>query len=117
MPDSADARAGPGPYIYTDGQMKGRVHRLARKIVWNRGLDILVTHAAADGVGDGEDLCHQGFTSFNYLLDTFSPSYFIHGHIHLNYGRQQRILRYRDTTVINAYGYHILDYHGRDEAE
>lgn len=105
------------PYTYTDGQMKSRVRKLVPKIIWNKGLDILVTHAAAYGIGDDDDPCHEGFKSFSYLLDTYSPSFFIHGHIHLNYGRKQRILQYKDITVINAYGYYILDYDRKDAME
>ncbi|MBZ4646160.1 MAG: metallophosphoesterase [Clostridia bacterium] len=99
-----------GPFQYTDQQMQKRISRLKHKIWWNGGFDILVTHAPAYGLGDGEDLCHQGFKSFNKLLDQYSPRYFFHGHQHLNYSRQSRIIQYKNTTIINAYEYYLLDY-------
>jgi Icc-related predicted phosphoesterase len=42
-------------------------------------------------------------------MDRFQPRYLIHGHIHL-YGRDQ-VWRttYRNTEVINAYGYRVLE--------
>jgi len=60
-------------------------------------------------VGDGDDLAHTGFKSFVEMLDTYSPKYFFHGHQHLNYGRHSRILQYKSTTIVNAYGYYLMD--------
>ena len=98
-------------FQYTEEQMQKRIKKLTRKIQRIDGLDILITHAPAYGLGDGKDLCHRGFQSFVDLMDKFSPRYFIHGHQHLNYSqRQPRIIQYKNTTIINAYGYYILDY-------
>lgn len=97
-------------YQYTDDEMRKRVRKLAPQIMWNKGIDVLVTHAAAYGIGDDKDLCHEGFKSFNELLDKYSPKYFIHGHVHLNYGMKSRIIKYRNTTVINAYDHYIFEY-------
>lgn len=97
-------------FQYTEEQMARRIRRLTPKIWWHKGFDILMTHAPAFGLGDGSDICHRGFQCFNALLDKYSPSYFIHGHQHLNYKKQPRIIRYKNTNVINAYGYHILEY-------
>lgn len=97
-------------FQYTEQEMNKRVHKLLPQIIWNRGFDILVTHAAAYGLGDDTDLCHTGFKAFNSLIDRYSPRYHIHGHVHLNYGRKPRIINYKTTAVINAYGYHILEY-------
>lgn len=98
-------------YQYTEEQMKRRVAKLKTKIWWNKGFDILMTHAPAFGLGDGDDLCHRGFQVYNWLLDKYSPRYFIHGHQHLNYrNNQPRIIQYNNTKVINAYGYYLLDY-------
>jgi len=68
-----------------------------------------LTHSPAYGLGDGEDLPHTGFKSFLTLLDKHKPKYMIHGHQHLSYKNTQRILQYKDTQVINAYGYYILE--------
>lgn len=95
---------------YTDDEMKRRVMKLIPKIIWNKGIDILLTHAAGFKIGDDTDLCHEGFKIFNELIDTYSPKYFIHGHVHLNYGKIPRIITYKKTTVINAFSYYILEY-------
>ncbi|HBM80281.1 MAG: metallophosphoesterase family protein [Clostridiales bacterium] len=101
---------GPKKLLFTDEEMKRKVRKMTRRILWNKGLDILVTHAAAYGIGDDKDLCHEGFKAFNEIIDKYSPKYFIHGHVHLNYLRQKRILQYKNTTVINAYDHYILEY-------
>lgn len=97
-------------YQYTERQMKLRILKLKPGIWLKKGFDILVAHSPAYLLGDRSDLCHSGFASFNELLDRHAPKYFFHGHVHLNYGSKQRIIKYKDTTIINAYGYHILDY-------
>jgi Icc-related predicted phosphoesterase len=100
----------PKAFEYTDDEMHKRVRKLMPQIRWNKGFDILVTHAAAYGINDQKDFCHEGFKVFNTLLDKYSPRYFFHGHIHLNYGRIPRIVQYKNTTAINAYERYILDY-------
>jgi uncharacterized protein len=98
-------------YQYTEKEMGKHVKKLRRTIKRHGGLDILVAHAPAFGVNDGEDICHIGFKIFITLIDQFSPRFFIHGHQHINYGpNRSRQVKYKNTTVINAYGYHILDY-------
>ncbi len=99
-----------GAYQYTDKQMNKRIRKLRFKLWKNKGIDILLTHAPAYALGDGEDLCHRGFTAFTDLMDKHNPKYFIHGHQHLNYKRQERIQQYKDTTIINAYEYYIVEY-------
>ena len=94
---------------YTEKDMKKRISKLKPQLFFSKGFDILVTHAAAYGFGDGKDLCHTGFECFNQLLDTYSPRYHFHGHQHLNYDRAQRKLKYKDTLVVNAFGYYIID--------
>ncbi|MBC2582784.1 metallophosphoesterase [Clostridium sp. DJ247] len=99
-----------GLYQYTQNQMKRRFKRLRFKAWLNGGIDILVTHAPAYNIGDGQDSCHKGFQVFNEIMDKYSPKYLIHGHQHLNYGKSQRINIYNNTTVINAYEYFIFNY-------
>lgn len=99
-----------GPFQYTEKEMNRRIIKLLPKIWWNRGFDILVTHSPAFGKGDDKDLCHIGFKCFNNLLDKYLPKYFLHGHVHLNYGFKPRIINYKETTIINGYGYYILNY-------
>jgi len=94
---------------YTEKEMETRVRKLKHKIHKNKGLDVLVTHVPPFGICDGEDLCHTGFKSFIKLLDKYEPPYMFHGHMHLNYTRQERISTYNKTTIVNGYGYYILD--------
>ncbi|MCX7771885.1 MAG: metallophosphoesterase, partial [Clostridia bacterium] len=63
----------------------------------------------AFGVDDDTDPCHVGFKSFLSLLDQYKPRYMFHGHMHMKFGRAQRTTAYKDTTVIDAYGYYVLD--------
>ena len=106
-----------GSYRYKDGvnqytelQMARRIAKLKLKLTINRGFDILVTHSPAYGFHDGEDQCHRGFDSFNRLINTYHPKYFVHGHVHMNYGRQfPRVDEIGDTKVINAFERYILE--------
>lgn len=92
-----------GPNQYTQREMCRRVNKMKLKLMYHKGIDILVTHSPAFGINDGKDLPHTGFKAFNKLLDKYSPKYFIHGHVHLNYGRYKRVCTYKDTVIINAY--------------
>lgn len=95
---------------YTELQMARRIAKLKLKLTINRGFDILVTHSPAYGFHDGEDQCHRGFDSFNRLINTYHPKYFVHGHVHMNYGRQfPRVDEIGDTQVINAFERYILE--------
>ncbi len=105
-----------GNYQYTEGEMRMRYMKLMPKIIINRGFDILLTHSPAKGLNDGQDLPHQGFECFNFLMDRYKPKYFIHGHVHLNYDRKlKRETMYNGTKVVNAYIKHIIDYDGGDD--
>ena len=77
----------------------------------HHGFDILLTHAPAFALGDGEDLVHQGYKSFLKLLDKYSPRYMVHGHMHLQYDQSlQRITQYKHTQIINAYERYTWEY-------
>ena len=100
-----------GEHQYTQRQMKLRVLRLGFQLYRHGGFDILLTHAPAYQLNDGSSLCHTGLEAFNLLLDRYHPRYFIHGHVHLNYGPQHpRRDVYGDTQVINAYESYTFDY-------
>lgn len=100
-----------GSHQYSEQAMAKRVKQLRRSLKRNGGFDILVTHAPAEGLGDGDDLCHKGFAAFNKLLETYRPSYFLHGHQHLNYSRKtKRVRRSGETTVINGFDHYIFEY-------
>ena len=70
--------------------MKQRVTRLWFKLFKKRGFDILVTHAPAYQLNDGRDLPHQGFKIFRKLMEKYRPKFFLHGHVHLSYGRDYK---------------------------
>lgn len=101
----------PGPHQYTERQMKQRVAKLRFKLFRKRGFDILVTHAPAYELNDGRDLPHQGFRVFRKLLEKYKPKYFLHGHVHMSYGREhKRYDKYQDTHIINAYERCIFEF-------
>ncbi|MBR0146927.1 MAG: metallophosphoesterase family protein, partial [Eubacterium sp.] len=99
-----------GPYQYSDAEMKRRILKLKLKIRRKKGFDILVSHSPALGINDGDDIPHRGFIGLTELLIDYSPTLFLHGHVHLNYGRGvKREERYLDTRVINAYERYVFD--------
>ena len=100
-----------GKHQYTQRQMDRRVWKQKLALLRRGGFDILLTHAPALGLNDGEDLAHTGFKVFNTLMDRYQPRYFIHGHVHMNYGREfPRLSTYGETQVINAYETYTFEY-------
>lgn len=100
----------PGEHQYTEKEMAKRVKKLSHSLRRNRGFDILVTHSPAFGIHDDEDLCHRGFAVFGELIEKYHPRYFVHGHVHMNYGRQfPREDMVGETRVINAYEKFIIE--------
>ena len=100
----------PGKNQYTEQQMQRRTSKMFWKIRRKKGFDILVTHAPAQGIHDAEDLCHRGFKAFIDLIEKYHPKYFVHGHVHMNYGRQfPREDMLGDTRVINAFEKYIIE--------
>lgn len=100
-----------GEHQYTEAAMRKRVRKLRRQLFRNKGFDILVTHAPAFGLNDGEDLPHRGFEVFNTLMDKYNPKYFLHGHVHMKYGRKhKRYDTYNHTQVINAFERYVFEY-------
>ena len=109
-------RYNPGkPFQYSDLEMKIRVYRMTPQTFFAGGIDMLVTHSPAFGLNDDTDLPHRGFTIFNELLESTHPRYFLHGHVHMSYGRQfPRYCKLGETHVINAYEKVIFDYEDPD---
>jgi Icc-related predicted phosphoesterase len=102
-------------FQYTDTEMHFKVLQMAPQLLVNRisrgrYLDILTTHAPPYGIQDGQDLCHQGFRAFLRFMDLFKPRYLIHGHTHL-YGYDQiAVTHYKETQVMNIFGYRVLEW-------
>jgi len=95
---------------YTEKEMERSIGRM-RFSLWRNGTpDIVVTHAPPRHVGDAEDPCHKGFKGFNRFIEKYSPSYFIHGHIHKNFEDDlERITIINETQVINSYGFYVFE--------
>lgn len=93
-----------GKHQYTEKGMASRIAKLRGKVARAGGVDIVLTHAAPYGLGDDSDYCHRGFEVFLPMMDKLEPVYLVHGHVHLNYGKQiERIHHYKNTTIINAF--------------
>lgn len=100
-----------GKNQYTQSEMKMRVAKMWWQIKKNKGFDILLTHAPAYHINDGEDGPHEGFEAFAQLLDKYKPKCFIHGHVHLTYSRShKRESQYKETRIINGFEKYIFDY-------
>jgi Icc-related predicted phosphoesterase len=103
------------PYFqYTEQEMARKVLSLAPALAWNRlrygrYLDILVTHAPPKGIHDKPDRCHTGFKSFITFMDRFRPRYLLHGHVHVYHPHEATESVYKDTIVMNAYGYQVIE--------
>lgn len=99
-----------GPYQYTQAKMWKMVMNLVprlmqQKILHGRYLDVFVTHSAAEGIHDDDDIAHQGVQAFRWLIETFKPSLHLHGHVHLYNPLQPRETLHNKTRVINTFGY------------
>ena len=101
-------------FQYTENEMRAKVAALTPTLVLNRArygraLDILITHSPPFQIHDAEDLPHRGFKAFLWFIDTYKPRYFIHGHTHVYDTRTEPVTPRGATTIINAYGYKILE--------
>ena len=108
----------PGRYQYTEDQMRRRILRLSVQLRRQKGVDIVVTHAPPEGLGDAEDPAHGGFAAFRELLDKYHPQYLVHGHVHTTYGQNvPREIEYNGTRIINAYERYTLEIPDRPVSE
>ena len=99
-----------GKNQYTEKEMRKRVKKLRWKLWRKKGFDVLVTHSPALGFHDDTDHCHKGFDIFNEIIQKYKPKYFVHGHVHMNYGRNNpREDMMGETKVINAYEKYIIE--------
>jgi len=100
----------PGKHQYTEEEMRKRINKLRFHLWRAGGVDIVVTHAPAQGIGDSEDAAHRGFDALRELLDKYKPRYMLHGHVHLRYGQDQtRERSFGGTTVINTSERYVLE--------
>ena len=95
---------------FTEAEMARRAARMALLAQASGGVDLIVTHAPARGYGDLDDLPHRGFEALDRLLGRTCPRYLLHGHVHLEYGRIERVHEHPSgATIINACGSYVLD--------
>lgn len=95
---------------YTDKEMRLRIWKLRRQLSRAGGVDVVVTHAPPEGLGDADDPAHWGFESLRELLDQYHPQYLVHGHVHMSYGHDiPRELCYNGTKIINAYERYTIE--------
>ncbi len=100
-----------GLNMYTEREMLRRARKLEPKVRLAGGVDLLLTHAPARGVGDLDDLPHRGFECFNELVSKWGADYLVHGHVHKGYTpvfERERAMEC-GATSLNACGYAILE--------
>ena len=102
-----------GPNQYSDRQQARRARSLARRARLRRArdgrrVDVLLTHAAPRGVGDGADPVHLGFTALNTLIARLRPTVALHGHVDPA-AQAHGDRRVGETIVRNVTGRHLLD--------
>jgi Icc-related predicted phosphoesterase len=86
-----------------------RAWRLATRMIFGPP-QIFVAHAPPFGIHNGDDLAHTGFQTFNWIIQTFKPRLFLHGHQHRNYNASQTGETVVDgTLVVNVHPYRLLE--------
>ena len=105
----------PGPHQYTEKQMRRRIWKLKFQLWRHRGVDIVVTHAPPEGLGDDDDVAHWGFKSLRDLIEKYHPAYLVHGHVHMTYNHNiPREMEHQGTRVINAFERYAIEIPDRD---
>lgn len=99
---------------FSELQMKFQLLKMIPKLRRNKRkygtyLDIFLTHASPLNIHDHPDPCHKGFDCYNWFIQKYKPSYMVHGHIHLYDMREERIGKYYNTTVVNAYSHCVIE--------
>jgi len=98
---------------YTEREMYFKYLRLVPQLYWaklchGRFLDLFVTHAPPQGIHEGNDLPHRGFSTFTLILRRYQPKYHLHGHVHLYDNKNVKDL-FGKTWVINCYNYKVIE--------
>ncbi|HJB54506.1 MAG TPA: metallophosphoesterase family protein [Candidatus Olsenella avistercoris] len=95
---------------FTEAEMARKAARMALLASATGGVDVIVTHAPLRGYGDLDDLPHRGFEALGRLVERTRPRYLLHGHVHMEYGRIERVREHPyGTTIVNACGSYVLD--------
>ena len=111
---SGTLRYNNGLCQFSEKQMKLKLLKMVPKLIYNKlkygqFLDIFMTHASPRHIHDHEDPCHLGFECYNWFLQHFKPTYMVHGHIHLYDLREERVGKYYDSIVVNAYAHYVIE--------
>lgn len=99
-----------GPFLHSQSEMwhfvLGMVPRLLwNKLVYGRYIDVVITHSPPFGIHDKDNNIHGGFKAFRWLIKTFKPAYFFHGHIHVYTEDETVETVVGQTKIINTYGH------------
>lgn len=95
---------------FTEAEMARKAARMALLASATGGVDLVVTHAPLRGYGDLDDLPHRGFEALGHLVERTRPRYLLHGHVHLEYGRIERVREHPcGTTIVNVCGSYVLE--------
>ena len=62
----------------SENDMARRIRKCRRAIKKAGGVDIILTHCPARGLGDEDTPSHRGYDAFLQLIDEYQPRYFIH---------------------------------------
>jgi Icc-related predicted phosphoesterase len=102
-------RYNDGPHQYTQSQYEDRARRLLKECRDAGPVDILLTHAPPLGLGDeSDDPCHIGISALHGVLETLSPTWHLHGHIH-PYGMLKPDRQLGPTTIRNVIPWQLID--------
>jgi len=104
---------GPGSGT-SEFAMLRKVFGMLPRLLWNRlkygrSMDLLVSHAPAAGIHEGEDPCHRGFRVLRWAIRLFRPTVALHGHVHPTYGIDVRPTCLGRTRILNIFGSERLE--------
>ena len=100
----------PGPFQYSEAEMRWRIAKLKLALWRSKGVDIVVAHTPPKDLGDMPDPAHRGFQVFKDLIEQYHPAVFLHGHVHLRYNiGLPRGRNYQGTRLINASERYVLE--------
>jgi len=96
--------------LHSQSEMWRNVFSILPRLLWNklvlgRYLDVVLTHTPPRGIHDQETNVHGGYHAFRWLIKTFKPAYFFHGHIHVYTDDEIIETVVGKTKVINTYSH------------
>ena len=104
-----------GPHQYSQSEMHLRASwlgpsLLANRLLRGRFLDIMITHAPPRGIHDRPTRAHTGIDAYLWLMRTFKPRFWLHGHTHRYRQDVPPMSRYLETEVVNVYPYRVIEW-------